>query len=346
MSGLRINIPTSELEDGENLAPSISKDVIWHTPWPYRQMCWGLLGNKGTISQNHMDACGTCTHVRVLLGCKIWFVALDEKIPDTGGFSNEITWQQVILQSGDDLYMRPGSRHFVLGTEDTFIVGGHFYSRSCYSRTFDAITMEHYLGDFLTNADHSYSAIVLFKLLRSYEITLLMDRTTEEPFPDLEELASLILLVLYLEQLWPQTEEMYATYPWHSTSDFMHDYPMAAIIAVSVARQMQEVDNAFQHHFQVREKTWMALCQELEKGQPDETLIVTFRNFWKNIFDTGTSDSDFSVESSSSNDEASSDLSSFPPSDSSDSDRTSWIDADEIENDVDEIESGAVEIKS
>jgi hypothetical protein len=64
--------------------------------------------------------------------------------------------------------MQPGTQHFVVGSEDTFIVGGHFYSKQCFSRTLDAITIEHYYGESVTNADHSYSVIILFKLMISY----------------------------------------------------------------------------------------------------------------------------------------------------------------------------------
>jgi hypothetical protein len=280
-TGIRVNIPTAELED---LANSFGKDAVWYTPWPARHLCWGLLGNKGTITQNHMDACGTCTHVRVILGSKLWFIALDEKLPDTNGFSNNVSWQQIFLQPGDDLYMRPATRHFVFGTEDTFIVGGHFYSRTCFSRTLDAITMEHYLGESLTNADHSYSAIILFKLLQSYEKALIMDRTSEEAFPNKEELASLLLLIFYLEQLWPQTEEKFATYRWHWTHDFEHDYSTVVRIAYSVASKMGVRDKNFSNCVRDREQEFISLCNQLEEGQPDATLTVSPMEFWKEFF--------------------------------------------------------------
>jgi hypothetical protein len=69
--------------------------------------------------------------------------------------------------------MRPGSQHFVAGLEDTFIIGGHFYSKECFSRTLDAIVMEHFFGGSVTNADHSYSCVILFKLAQKYNNVLL-----------------------------------------------------------------------------------------------------------------------------------------------------------------------------
>jgi hypothetical protein len=290
MTGLRINIPTTELEDGENLATSFTKDVVWYTHWPAHHLCWALLGNKGCITQTHMDASGMCTHVRVVLGSKIWFVALDEEVPDTNGFNNKVSWQQVILRPGDDLYMRPATRHFVVGTEDSFLVGGHFYSRNCFSRTLDTIIMEHYLGDSLTNADHSYSSIILFKLLLLYEKALVMDRTHEEPLPTSEELASLILIVLYLDQLWLQTEKAYATYPWHSTDEFAHDYSLAVKIARSVAFKMECKEKKFVRCLRVREHKVIELCIKLEKGQHDRTLSVTFKDFCKELFNDEDND--------------------------------------------------------
>jgi hypothetical protein len=292
MTGLRINIPTTELEDGENLATSFAKDVVWYTHWPTRHLCWALLGNKGCITQTHMDASGTCTHVRVVLGSKIWFIALDEEVPDTSGFNNKVSWQQVILRPGDDLYMRPATRHFVVGTEDSFLVGGHFYSCSCFSRTLDAIIMEHYLGDSLTNADHSYSVIILFKLLLSYERVLVMDRVSEEPLPTSEELVSLILIVLYLDQLWPQTENAYATYPWHSTGEFAHDYLLAVKIACSVALKMEIRDKGFTCCLHAREHKVMELCKELEEKQHDTALSVTFKDFCKDLFNVEDNDTE------------------------------------------------------
>jgi hypothetical protein len=197
--------------------------------------------------------------------------------------------------------MRPGSQHFVAGFEDTFIVGGHFYSKECFSRTLDAITIEHFYGESVTNADHSYSVIILFKLLQSYN-TILLSKTTQEgtysssslinrltynllePFPTQKELASLVLTVLYLDQLPPETEENLAAYPWHQTSDFAHDIELARGMARSVCFQARELDGNFANIFKDRERSFIDLCNNLSATKEMSELAINDEKFAESIF--------------------------------------------------------------
>lgn len=64
--------------------------------------------------------------------------------------------------------MRPGTCHMVLTVEDSFLSGGHFYSRVTFSRTLTALVYEHYFGPWITNAGHLTSGSVLFRLVASY----------------------------------------------------------------------------------------------------------------------------------------------------------------------------------
>lgn len=60
-------------------------------------------------------------------------------------------------------FMRPGTPHFVVTTEDCLAVGGHFYCRSTYSATLDALACIHFLGNVLTNTSHDTAPVILFK---------------------------------------------------------------------------------------------------------------------------------------------------------------------------------------
>jgi hypothetical protein len=103
MTGLRVNLPNDHLEDGENLATLTEKSYVWRTHWPTRHLLWALLGREGAITQSHMDAGGFCTHVQVVKGQKLWFIALNQRLPTCKGFTNKIRWQVVVLNEGDDL---------------------------------------------------------------------------------------------------------------------------------------------------------------------------------------------------------------------------------------------------
>jgi hypothetical protein len=103
LQGLRTNLGNDGLEDGENMASVVEKNMIFRSPWPDRHLSWALLGRKCSVTRSHMDAAGFCTRVRVIKGQKLWMSALVDRLPTNEGFSNDIRWQALVLSEGDDL---------------------------------------------------------------------------------------------------------------------------------------------------------------------------------------------------------------------------------------------------
>lgn len=64
--------------------------------------------------------------------------------------------------------MRPGTVHHVVTSKNCIAVGGHFFSSLMFSRTLDAVVVEHFAAEFITNTDHTEVHIVLFKMLQKY----------------------------------------------------------------------------------------------------------------------------------------------------------------------------------
>jgi hypothetical protein len=114
------------------------------------------------------------------------------------------------------------------------------------------------------------------------------------------ELASLVLIILYIDQLWPETEEALAHYPWHQTSDFAHDIELARGFARSICFQASESDRDFVQAFKDREESLIGLCNQLADTKMEEEFIVTNRNFSEKIFGKArvgeNSDSEASME--------------------------------------------------
>lgn len=64
--------------------------------------------------------------------------------------------------------MQPGTPHHIISTEDTIAIGGHFFSTFLFSKTLEALIIEHFVAEFITNTEHTEVHIVLFKMLRKY----------------------------------------------------------------------------------------------------------------------------------------------------------------------------------
>jgi hypothetical protein len=102
--------------------------------------------------------------------------------------------------------------------------------------------------------------------------------------PTNPELASLVIIILYLDQLWPETEESLAHYPWHQTSDFAHDINLARGFARSICFQANELDGNFSNTFKDRELTLIELCNKLANTKMEQESVVHNQNFYEDIF--------------------------------------------------------------
>jgi hypothetical protein len=100
----------------------------------------------------------------------------------------------------------------------------------------------------------------------------------------MEELASLVLLVLYIDQLRPETEEMLAHYAWHTTTDFTHDFPLVISKANALCKILKQRESRFAKVFKEREHEFIGLCRTLEKSKKVDELEVEHRNFASEIF--------------------------------------------------------------
>jgi hypothetical protein len=91
------------LQEGFALKEVHNPDYTWKSPWPTSLGAWGLVAHRAAISETHTDGEGLATHVRVIIGRKLWFVALEEKMPGENGWQIDVPWQVVDLKPQDDL---------------------------------------------------------------------------------------------------------------------------------------------------------------------------------------------------------------------------------------------------
>ncbi|TDL13288.1 hypothetical protein BD410DRAFT_847105 [Rickenella mellea] len=214
--GSRIALPVSSVEAGGSLHHSGQREHHWASAVHLEALMWALVALAGAVSESHMDASGFATFVRIVLGEKLWCIAFDckakqlkmEAIPDAsrGWKDEEMRWQGILLKEGDDLYMAPGTPHYVFTTKDSLCVGGHFYCKALFSDTLRAITLEHFMGMSLTNIQHSSSPFLCVKILASYCEALRYRPDNEHiaklgDFPTWRELAHLVTLVANLNNL-------------------------------------------------------------------------------------------------------------------------------------------------
>jgi hypothetical protein len=93
------------LQDGLEYSDIHDPKFSWRTSVPSSLFGWALIAHKAAISDTHVDGEGLCTHIRIHLGRKLWFVGLEEESPNLQGWSSEIKWQVLDLKPGDDLYV-------------------------------------------------------------------------------------------------------------------------------------------------------------------------------------------------------------------------------------------------
>ena len=73
--------------------------------------------------------------------------------------------------------MRPRTPHFIVSTEDSFVVGGNFYNRDTYAQTLKCMVVEHYFGREMTNETYATAPIALFQKFSEY-VDLLIQRSS------------------------------------------------------------------------------------------------------------------------------------------------------------------------
>jgi hypothetical protein len=86
-----------------------------------------------------------------------------------------------------------------------------------------------------------------------------------------------------MDQLWPETEENLAPYPWHQTSDFDHDLKCAEKL-VSLICAKRRKDSRFVDTFHARERTFIRLCDKLSGTKGEDAFNVEDRNFCFQLF--------------------------------------------------------------
>lgn len=177
--------------------------------------------------------------------------------------------------------MQPGTPHFVVTVEDCLALGGHFYNKETFSSTVHSIVLEHYMGLALTNTDHPTVPLTLFKLLSEYKALMkpsqgptLMEGSFQLylPFkcasssyvksgllPLATELATLVVLVDYINKLEPQSASPEDERCWQCTSCFALDHSHA----VRVMKEMKELREGtdFEHQVMAQEERLLNLCR-------------------------------------------------------------------------------------
>lgn len=79
MSGsTTFGLPIDGLDPFPNLQATNNRDHAFATKHPHADFKWALCASKGAVSAAHTDAAGFGTHVRVVLGQKIWFYAIPD----------------------------------------------------------------------------------------------------------------------------------------------------------------------------------------------------------------------------------------------------------------------------
>ena len=64
--------------------------------------------------------------------------------------------------------MRPNTIHYVISTQDTIALGGHFYNKEDYTNTLFAMVAEHFVGNLVTNTTHQNAPVILLREFSRY----------------------------------------------------------------------------------------------------------------------------------------------------------------------------------
>ncbi|KLO05144.1 hypothetical protein SCHPADRAFT_947151 [Schizopora paradoxa] len=262
-----VSMPVGDLDDVSRFFSRDDPEFTFKTPWNRHPYAWALAAHGSAVSTTHIDPAGFLTHIRVILGMKIWFVATNAvtPLPRASGFhESDFSWEAVVLRPDDDFYMHPGVPHFVISLNDCLAVGGHFFSSALFSKSLRAIVVEHYFGKDITNTEHLSSGLAFFKATAGY-LSLCKLHKTQRPYalPEWHQLASLLVLVIHLDQLDPLLPEcsedlVNPSATWHSTEYFAHDHRIAYWLAIQLGVEVYCAE----------------LCVALDKAEADFAELV------------------------------------------------------------------------
>lgn len=126
-------------------------------------------------------------------------------------------------------YLYPGTGHFEISIETTLLAAGHFHSKDFLSRSLTSMLVEHYCGN--ATADTLAEAGTTFhRMAYQYSQIILRDDFREgsenDSLPTDENLAALVILVYYMDQLTPY-KSMVAGTGIQSTVEFYEDRAFA-----------------------------------------------------------------------------------------------------------------------
>ncbi|KAL2859963.1 uncharacterized protein BJX67DRAFT_375922 [Aspergillus lucknowensis] len=110
----------------------------------------GSASNHNSVSPIHVDTAGHLTWIIGICGRKVWYVPNELTLAAnrlaTGGSQfpehYEGGWMRIIIEPGDLLIMPPGCPHAVFTPEDSFTVGGDFFTSSHLGTTITATALQ------------------------------------------------------------------------------------------------------------------------------------------------------------------------------------------------------------
>lgn len=191
-------------------------------------------------------------------------------------------------------FMRPGTRHMVLTVDDSFALGGHFYSKSTLTATLRSIVYEHYFGPYITNSGHLTSASILFRLVASYRrvimngqsvicaCTLFAFSCTEAnlvspshysivaSLPTDNNMADLLVTVHYYDQLWPLLPSHHGLCGWKREC-FVSDHSRAVLDATYI--ETNHPSSTFVSAVSIAESNFIALCNACADQIPGARIL-------------------------------------------------------------------------
>ncbi|KIJ92390.1 hypothetical protein K443DRAFT_135302 [Laccaria amethystina LaAM-08-1] len=227
------------------------------SPFPTRDVRWGLAGNTGAMHHWHIDSDGFGTFVEPLTGGKLWFAARPLKNQDafseTEVFSVEnydmegpnediFAVEAIHLLPGTRLYMPPNTPHWVVTTNHAICRGGHFYLSGSIRETIVALFRAFASGGHITNTAHTASRVLLQRLVFFWHSNIVLKQNKEAclaahvPNPGTwEGLLDLLSLCALMELLNVVDQTMYEV----TTSQDDTDSPLPADPGMSAHRRLE-----------------------------------------------------------------------------------------------------------
>ncbi|KAL4860466.1 hypothetical protein BDV12DRAFT_107177 [Aspergillus spectabilis] len=118
-----------------------------------------LLSGRNSVSPIHVDTAGQLTWIIGICGRKVWYVPSDinsaaNRLATRGSQFPEHYeggWTRIVIEPGDLFIMPPGCPHAVFTPEDSFTVGGNFYTSSHLGTTIATTALQARYGSTFCN---------------------------------------------------------------------------------------------------------------------------------------------------------------------------------------------------